>query len=814
MKSYQSKNNSKRSRFVIRQRVKLSRRKIALMTTGALLVIVAAVVIFINVTDERRTFAASNGDYRTKASGNWNAIGTWETYNGSAWVAASVTPTSNDAIITIQSGNTVTVTANVTADQVIINSGGEVDVNSGVTLTVANGTGTDLDVSGIFKSTGTVTINASATIAFESGGKYQHAFTTTAGTIPTATWNSGSTCEIIGYTSNTNAPAGLQTFSNFTWNCPSQTGIVNLNNGLSTINGDFILNSTGSGELDISDVSNFNFTVNGNYAQTGGTVSYNIANGKKTNIYIGGNWSHTGGTIQVGGNSGTSSEFFFNKSGIQTFTASGNTIGNYIDFNVSSGSILSMGTNVLTGRKFTLSAGGGLMLGSPAGITSSGATGNVQTTTTRSFDINGDYTYNGLSAQSTGNGLPSTIHNLTINNSSGVTLTSATAVTNILTLTSGIVATGSNELQVTNTLTTSITGQSSLSYVAGNLRRNVSGNGSYDFPVGTISNYELATVNLLSVTGFTNILGTFTNSNPVSPGYPLIGIIVNGTDITSMLNYGYWTFTPNLPITGGAYNITLNERGHTNSAPDPHAYCLLSRNNPTSSWQFRGTHSNSTQSETGGTAIAASSGVNSSGGDFGIGMGWGPLPIELIYFNAQLKAGHVDLSWATASEINNDVFTVERSSDGIHFTMLLRKQGAGNSTITRYYNDVDNKPLTGISYYRLKQTDYDGHCTYSGIKTVNYNQSDDLDESILKIVSVAPNPFNETFSLSFKMKISCIVEIQLYSSSGQMIFTDKINSIEGINTYNFTDKQGLKRGIYFLNVLCNDQKQVQKIIKN
>src|SRR6185369_6321443 len=98
-------------------RTRLSRRTIATMTAGALLMIVSAIIIFINISDRRQTYAASNGDYRSKATGNWNSISTWEIYSGGSWIAASASPSSSDAVITILTGHTVTVTANVTVDQ-------------------------------------------------------------------------------------------------------------------------------------------------------------------------------------------------------------------------------------------------------------------------------------------------------------------------------------------------------------------------------------------------------------------------------------------------------------------------------------------------------------------------------------------------------------------------------------------------------------------------------------------------------------------------------------------------------------------------
>ena len=136
-------------------------------------------------------------------------------------------------------------------------------------------------------------------------------------------------------------------------------------------------------------------------------------------LNVTGDFSHTSGTITEANNgSGT---IVFNKAGTQTYT-SGGTVSNTINFTVNSGSTLQMGTgaspSVITGGgTFTLSSGATLGITSTAGITSSGATGNIQVTGTRTYNTGANYIYNGSASQATGNGLPATVNNLTINNS-------------------------------------------------------------------------------------------------------------------------------------------------------------------------------------------------------------------------------------------------------------------------------------------------------------------------------------------------------------------------------------------------------------
>jgi hypothetical protein len=116
--------------------------------------------------------------------------------------------------------------------------------------------------------------------------------------------------------------------------------------------------------------------------------------------------------------------------------------------------------------------------------------------------------------------------------------------------------------------------------------------------------------------------------------------------------------------------------------------------------------------------------------------GTAPLPVELLSFEAEIAGDEVHLFWSTASEINNDHFKVQRSDNGKDFTTIMKTQGAGNSTSIIDYMEVDQEPLSGVSYYRLVQVDYDGTETISDVSVVNFNfpTSDDLN------MSVFPNP--------------------------------------------------------------------------
>lgn len=251
------------------------------------------------------TIAQTAGDYRTAASGDWNAAGTWELFDGTSWIAASGKPTSDSGAIEIRSGHVVTVTANDSADQITISSGGNLVVNTGITFVVKDGAGDDLVVADSLVNFGTISKDGGATIVFNAGGVYRHALN--GGSIPVATWNEGSTILLTGIVGN--APAnGNQNFYNVVWNNPGQTANLNLGWNGNTIGGDISIISTGPGrwQLCAPTVGNSaTTTIKGNITMLSGQfTSHGTSNNNTTvtvhllgNIHVsGGNFSLTRGS--------------------------------------------------------------------------------------------------------------------------------------------------------------------------------------------------------------------------------------------------------------------------------------------------------------------------------------------------------------------------------------------------------------------------------------------------------------------------------------------------------------------------------------
>lgn len=111
------------------------------------------------------------------------------------------------------------------------------------------------------------------------------------------------------------------------------------------------------------------------------------------------------------------------------------------------------------------------------------------------------------------------------------------------------------------------------------------------------------------------------------------------------------------------------------------------------------------------------------------------LPVELLSFNASPVGKNVLLEWSTVSETNNDFFTVQRSKDGLIFNELTRVQGAGSSNTIIFYSAIDYNHIENTSYYRLKQTDFDGKYSYSKTEFLNFV------EIFRDTFVINPNPF-------------------------------------------------------------------------
>ena len=169
------------------------------------------------------------------------------------------------------------------------------------------------------------------------------------------------------------------------------------------------------------------------------------------------------------------------------------------------------------------------------------------------------------------------------------------------------------------------------------------------------------------------------------------------------------------------------------------------------------------------------------------------LPVELLFFEAKPINTWVELSWATASEVNNNFFAVERSGDGFQFEELFTVAGAGHSQIILSYQVADETPLPGISFYRLRQVDFDGTFAYSPIRVVDYSG----DGSII----VFPNPTAGEFTMRLGFVPEHEVSIVIRDLLGHVVYEKEFAGSE-IQIY---PESRMNPGVYLVSVIYGHQ---------
>jgi hypothetical protein len=175
-----------------------------------------------------------------------------------------------------------------------------------------------------------------------------------------------------------------------------------------------------------------------------------------------------------------------------------------------------------------------------------------------------------------------------------------------------------------------------------------------------------------------------------------------------------------------------------------------------------------------------------AGGAFGCAS---VLPVQLLTFTAKPSGEQVDIEWITASQTNNALFTIERSVDGENWGKVSTVPGAGNSDQTLTYNSTDKNPVSGTSYYRLVQTDYDGSSTYSSTVPVNFT----LPEGQMLLY---PNPATSKLYCNLPAGSAGIQAIRIIDVTGRVVLNTQVmvpeNGHVELNTAN------LQSGIYMV----------------
>ena len=452
------------------------------------------------------------------------------------------------------------------------------------------------------------------------------------------------------------------------------------------------------------------------------------------------------------------------------------------------GILKTSGQTISGAGSFTLNSGASLYTDSPDGISASGATGSIQTTT-RTFNGGAYYYYYAGVAQVTGNGLPALIYygSLAILNTAGVTLSRSTEIRNLnlqgrllmggydLTLSPGFSLTGSPG-SVANMIVQDGTGRLIVRF------------DEVAQPQVPIGDYSGGTYRY-------SLFSMYVNASAFSNARVTLDI-QRGKHAanTSMNNYltRSWSFTAtgftspsvNLYIQYDQNDVTGDESQIFGAKYDGTVWNIMGQVNATNN-TFEQSSMNGFYTVTGGEESA--------------------LPVELVSFTARRLGGDVVLHWQTATEVDNAGFAVERKNPG-GWENLGFVEGNGTSNSPKYYDFRDNSVGTAGITYRLKQIDNSGSITYSGEVSVEGIPVE------FELSQNHPNPFNPSTDIHYSIPVEGEVKLHIYNALGQKI-TTLVNEVKqpGEHSVSF-DGSSLSSGVYIYELRAGELSIRKKMI--
>ena len=586
-------------------------------------------------------------------------------------------------------------------------------------------------------------LTLTGTLGMGATGTYQHDATTA---IPTVTWTAGSTCIVTG---GTGVPSGGfgQSFSNLTWNCANQTGNLVIAVTGFTVTGNFNVVSTGT-------------------AGTGGIQM--ISSGGITNSVVG-SYTQTGGYVYV-----------YPNTAARSMTCNGDFVLNGGNFGIT-GSVGAAGTG-----SATLFVKGNMSIGAGGTIS-------------KSLGINSNLEFNGTAAQNVTVNASATIDtfNTNFNNAAGITLLSPLSLKGNATFTNGLVNTSStNLLSVFGSAT--ISGGSSTSFVNGPLQRAVETTtaSSLLFPVGKGTAYSPVTLNVTQdAATATNYRAEAFLAAPATNTLP--------STLTKISNTRYYAITKGI----GA-NVTTAQVQLVYDATDASVSGIsvidktnirIAKDNGAGAWVNLGPTAGGSANTTG----TATSDVNfTSFSQFAIANATGAVPVRFISFNAQLLNDKTKLTWQIAEEINIARYEVERAASTNNFTNIAKQQATGSNA----YIAMDDLPLTGTSFYRIKAIEKTGNVLYSMTVKVVKGKAGNAE------IIVMPNPVKDKqLNIQLAGYEKGTYSLMLYSANGAMVYSKQVTVNTGSTSLQVNLPAGLAKGIYQLLVTDGNSKNIKTI---
>jgi hypothetical protein len=578
------------------------------------------------------------------------------------------------------------------------------------------------------------------------------------------------------------------------------SGRITLNTGTLNVNGNIFLNNTaaaGGGTAAINILGTGNQTMDGTVISVSQNllplININKPSGTLTlkgNISASRTWTYTAGIVDAG--SFTSTVAFGGNA--LNVTSAGMSF-----YNVTvTGSTITLTNSMTIAQDLVINAGrlapGANTVNLAGNWTDYGTAGYTEATSVVNL--------NGSGLQTISSPAGENFTNLTINNSgAGIQLSNDVTIATAFVMTQGNINLNGNKL----TLGISVANNGNLNYTSGIMlgtgsftrwfKTGVLANGSVIglFPTGTAADYRpffvSAPVAGPTTGGTIQVAYSDATTNTTTPTYP------DGAATIQVRKDLNWAVTTGNGLNGGTFNLDVQGTGYGLIGAVSDLRLTLANTVVGLPGVNAGTTANPQINRSGLTLANLTNSfyigsINSTNTT---------LPISLVYFKASVQNEEVVLNWATAAEIDNDYFTIQRSTDALGWENIQKITGAGNIGITKSYTTKDISPYSGVSYYRLVQTDFDGKSTYSYTVSVKIN-------SKISEILVYPNPAKDHLWIQFVSPGK--YEVAVFNNNGQLV--NQLVSVSG-NKMELNIAE-LKTGIYVLYISHDGLHETIKIV--
>jgi hypothetical protein len=379
------------------------------------------------------------------------------------------------------------------------------------------------------------------------------------------------------------------------------------------------------------------------------------------------------------------------------------------------------------------------------------------------------------------------VYDFTMNAIGGVSIYSDLSISNSLRFLKGLIYTDTNKIILGN-LSNEIIGTDIDKYIDGSCCK--IGNTSFVFPVG--SNGVFAPIGISAAAGGGSATDSFTAKYISSMPHPTFDSTQHDETIARISGMEYWLLER---VGTNKVAVTLSWDSRSGEVSDAEELTVAHWNSTTPIWEDKGGNVN-TNNQT------ITTGLISSFSPFTLGSksrSSNLLPVTFVSFEGNCENDRTFLTWETASETNNNYFEIQKSDDGKNWVFVSIVQGSGNSTQEIKYQYIDNSTESKLTYYRLKQVDFNGNYKYSRVISVS-NCSEYFSE-----LEIYPNPTIGMFHWLNNGIQEQIFSIDIFNVLGEKVYSSGGNSSE-------IDLTSQQNGIYFIHFNMNSKSIVKKII--